>query len=244
MSKHLIYLAAGSGRRFGGNKLLYPLEERPLFSYGLETLRRAAQLRPQCEVTVVSRYPEILEAAQTAGVRAVDSPQSVGGISHTIRAALDALPPVSGEDFLFFAVADQPWLEADTLLRLVDAARPGVPGGTVAFGERVGSPTFFLRGAAPRAVRPHRRPGGAAHPAGAGAGLRQGSGGLPPGAGGPGHPAGAGRNFLGHKVIKLCPPKDRAGQREAKEAVRSADGLKKCRYFPAAARRKSPRCAR
>ena len=143
MAKHLIYLAAGSGRRFGGNKLLYPLEGRPLFSYGLETLCRAAQLRPECEVTVVSRYPQILEAAQTAGVRAVDSPQSVGGISHTIRAALDALPPVSGEDFLCFVVADQPWLEADTLLRLVDAARPGVPGGTVAFGERVGSPTFF-----------------------------------------------------------------------------------------------------
>ena len=40
-------------------------------------------------------------------------------------------------------MADQPWLEADTLLRLVDAARPGVPGGTAAFGERVGSPTFF-----------------------------------------------------------------------------------------------------
>ena len=143
MVKHLIYLAAGSGRRFGGNKLLYPLEGRPLFSYGLETLCRAVELRPQCEVTVVSRYPQILEAAQAAGVRAVDSPQSTRGISYTIRAALAALPPVSGEDFLFFAVADQPWLEADTLLRLVDAARPGVPGGTAAFGERVGSPTFF-----------------------------------------------------------------------------------------------------
>ncbi|MBS5548345.1 MAG: nucleotidyltransferase family protein [Oscillospiraceae bacterium] len=143
MVKHLIYLAAGSSRRFGGNKLLYPLEGRPLFSYGLETLRRAVELRPECELTVVSRYPQILEAARAAGGRAVDSPQSARGISHTIRAALDALPPVSGEDFLFFAVADQPWLEEDTLLRLVDAARPGVPGGTAAFGERVGSPTFF-----------------------------------------------------------------------------------------------------
>ena len=109
----------------------------------LETLRRAVELRPQCSLTVVSRYPQILEAARAAGGRAVDSPQSAGGISHTIRAALDALPPLNGEDFLFFAVADQPWLEADTLLRLVDAARPGVPGGTAAFGERVGSPTFF-----------------------------------------------------------------------------------------------------
>lgn len=142
MAKHLIYLAAGSGRRFGGNKLLYSLEGRPLFSYGLETLRRVAQLRPECEVTVVSRYPQILEAAQTAGVRAVDSPQSVGGISHTIRAALDALPPVSGEDFLFFAVADQPWLEADTLLRLVDAARPGVPGAPLPLGRGWAVPPF------------------------------------------------------------------------------------------------------
>ena len=70
---------------------------------------------------------DLRKAARAAGGRAVDSPQSAGGISYTIRAALDALPPVSGEDFLFFAVADQPWLEADTLLRLVDAARPGVP---------------------------------------------------------------------------------------------------------------------
>ena len=195
MVKHLIYLAAGSGRRFGGNKLLYPLEGRPLFSYGLETLCRAVELRPECELTVVSRYPQILEAARAAGGRAVDSPHSGLGISYTIRAALAALPPVSGEDFLFFAVADQPWLEADTLLRLVDAARPGVPGGTG------GQSHLFLRGTASRAVRPHRRPGGTAHPAGTGAGLRQGPGGLPPGAGGPGYPAGAGKNFLGHRVI-------------------------------------------
>ena len=33
---------------------------------------------------------------------------------------------------------------------------------------------------------------------------------------------------MGHKVIKLCPPKEKAGQREAKEAVRSADGLFIC----------------
>ena len=37
---------------------------------------------------------------------------------------------------------------------------------------------------------------------------------------------------MGHKVIKLCPPKERAGQREAKEAVRSADGLKNAVTFP------------
>ena len=76
MAKHLISLAAGSGRRFGGNKLLYPLEGRPLFSYGLETLCRAVELRPECELTVVSRYPQILEAARAAGAFAVGLGQS------------------------------------------------------------------------------------------------------------------------------------------------------------------------
>ena len=36
---------------------------------------------------------------------------------------------------------------------------------------------------------------------------------------------------MGHKVIKLCPPKERVGQREAKEAVRSADGLFVCEKY-------------
>ena len=38
MNKHIIYLAAGSGSRFGSNKLLCPLEGKPLFRHGLDTL--------------------------------------------------------------------------------------------------------------------------------------------------------------------------------------------------------------
>ena len=32
---HLILLAAGSSRRFGGNKLLAPLNGKPLYTWGL-----------------------------------------------------------------------------------------------------------------------------------------------------------------------------------------------------------------
>ena len=38
MNKHIIYLAAGGGSRFGSNKLLCPLEGKPLFRHGLDTL--------------------------------------------------------------------------------------------------------------------------------------------------------------------------------------------------------------
>lgn len=150
MAKHLIYLASGSARRFGSNKLLFPLEGKPLFRYGLETLREAKAQRQDATLTVVSRYPVIRKAAEEMGALAVDSPHSQQGLSHTIRAGLEALPPLGGEDFVFFAVADQPWLKTDTVLHLMDAARPGVLAGTTVWRERAGSPTFFSSALVPQ----------------------------------------------------------------------------------------------
>ena len=153
MAKYLIYLASGSARRFGSNKLLFPLEGKPLFLYGLETLAEAAAQREGTTLTVVSRYPVIRAAAEKLGAAAVDSPYSQLGLSHTIRAGLDALPPLKAEDFVLFAVADQPWLQTPTVLRLMDAARPGVTAGTTVWEGRAGSPTFFSAALVPRLRR-------------------------------------------------------------------------------------------
>ena len=126
MNKHIIYLAAGSGSRFGSNKLLCPLEGKPLFRHGLDTLAGLVQGRKDCDLTVVSRYGPVLEAAQAAGTRAVDSPDSARGLSFTIRAGLSALAPIPPEDFLLFVAADQPRLGSETAARLLEAARPGM----------------------------------------------------------------------------------------------------------------------
>jgi len=67
MNKHILYLAAGSGSRFGSNKLLCPLEGKPLFRHGLDTLAGLVRARKDCDLTVVSRYGPVLEAAQAAG---------------------------------------------------------------------------------------------------------------------------------------------------------------------------------
>ena len=140
---HILYLAAGSGRRFGSNKLLYPVEGKPLFAHGLDTLTSVAGERGDCTLTVVSRYPEILAAARNAGAFAVESPESEKGLSYTIRAGVLSLPPLTENDFLLFAVADQPWLAGETVLRLLDAARPGIWAASVCFGARRGNPTLF-----------------------------------------------------------------------------------------------------
>ena len=63
-----ILLAAGYSRRFGQNKLLYPVNGKPMYSYGLDTLKKAAGLlKVNCQVQVVTQYEQILEACISHG---------------------------------------------------------------------------------------------------------------------------------------------------------------------------------
>lgn len=140
---HLILLAAGSSRRFGSNKLLAPFHGKPLFAWGLSALKEVRRARGDCTLTVVSRYPEIREAAQAVGAQAVDSPDSEKGQSYSIRAGLRTLGRVEEGDFFLFLPADQPWITPDTISRLLDAAGPDTWTATAAYGDRVGTPTLF-----------------------------------------------------------------------------------------------------
>ena len=140
---HLILLAAGSSRRFGGNKLLAPLNEKPLYTWGLSALNDVCQKRGDCTLTVVSRYPEIWKAAQAVGAQAVDSPDGEKGQAYSIRSGLQALDRVEEKNFILFLPADQPWITPQTISRLLDAAGPDTWTATAAFGERVGTPTLF-----------------------------------------------------------------------------------------------------
>ena len=152
--KHILYLAAGSSRRFGENKLLHELDGKPLYRHGLDMLAGLVKARNDCTLTVVSRYDEVLDGARACGARAVYGTDSERGQSYTVRAGLDALDLHEG-DFIVSVVADQPYLTAQTVARLLDAAAPGVACARVCFGERRGNPTLFAAEFAPalRALR-------------------------------------------------------------------------------------------
>lgn len=97
MNKHIIYLAAGSGSRFGSNKLLCPLEGKPLFRHGLDTLAGLVRARKDCDLTIVSRYGPVLEAAQAAGGPGGGQPgQRPGPVLHHPGGALRPEPHFSG----------------------------------------------------------------------------------------------------------------------------------------------------
>ena len=140
---YILYLAAGNARRFGSNKLLAMLNGKPVFLYGLERLMALKECRTDCTVTVVSRTPEILTAATALGAYTVESPQSEKGISYTIRAGLASIEPLQLTDSVMFVLADQPWLTADSMNKLLDAAQTGCFAATAAYGETDGSPTLF-----------------------------------------------------------------------------------------------------
>ncbi len=142
MNKHIIYLASGSSLRFGGNKLRYELEGKPLFLHGLEMLRKVAEKREDCTLTVVSRYEAIREAAERMGVRSVNSTDSEKGVSYTIRAGISALKMEEG-DYLLFVVADQPYLSGASVEKLLDLADGKTECASLCFGDRPGNPALF-----------------------------------------------------------------------------------------------------
>ena len=113
----IIYMAAGSGRRFGSNKLLYEFKGKPLYRHALDKIIEYVSVRPDTELIVVTRYDDICEYVKQyacSNIRISYSPQSINGISYTIHNGINAADNAS-EGYYFFVTADQPCLRIDTL---------------------------------------------------------------------------------------------------------------------------------
>lgn len=155
---NLIYLAAGSGSRFGGNKLLYRLNGKPMFSYGLSLLYRCAgnpEIRDrfdgvQIYMVISENFPaEILEKIKTEPeITTVLNRESGKGISTSVRAGLRSAGKTGSGDHYLFLVADQPYLKDSTvcefLIRFAEqekgigcAGQQDFPGSPVLLGNPV-----------------------------------------------------------------------------------------------------------
>ncbi len=166
---HIIYMAAGNSRRFGSNKLFYELDGKPMYRHLLERLieikDRYNKLKsdsPVIDITVVTRYREILDyCACIPDCHAVLSPDSEKGISYTIKAGIMAVQEqkkteknsgslhntAETEDYYMFAVADQPYLKSQSVVKLIDKVLENKGDKQLAFslccGDAVGNPCVF-----------------------------------------------------------------------------------------------------
>lgn len=146
--KHMamIYMASGYGKRFGGNKLLEPLQGKPVFQHGLDCLLEAEEKLKEkhgihTEIIVVSQYKEILEYAEKRQVTAVNNLKSEGGITASIRLGLQAMEKAEA---MLFAVADQPWMKARTICGLVNEYFESPKGiACLSAGGKRGNPVIF-----------------------------------------------------------------------------------------------------
>ncbi len=155
---HIIYMAAGNSRRFGSNKLFYELDGKPMYRHLLERLieikDRYNKLKsdsPVIDITVVTRYREILDyCACIPDCHAVLSPDSEKGISYTIKAGIMAVQEqkkTGMQDYYMFAVADQPYLKSQSVIKLIDKVLENTGGEQLVFslccGTAVGNPCVF-----------------------------------------------------------------------------------------------------
>lgn len=155
---HIIYMAAGNSRRFGSNKLLYELDGKPMYRHLLDHLveikDRYNKLKsdsPVIDITVVTRYREILDyCSSIPDCHAVLSTDSEIGISYTIKAGIMAVQEqkkTGMQDYYMFAVADQPYLKSQSVIKLIDKVLENKGNMRLVFslrcGDTVGNPCVF-----------------------------------------------------------------------------------------------------
>ena len=174
---HIIYMAAGNSRRFGSNKLFYELDGKPMYRHLLERLieikdryNNLESYNPLIDITVVTRYREILDyCSSIPDCHAVLSPDSEKGISYTIKAGIMAVQEhkkkngvrqkkqekssgvsqnsAETEEYYMFAVADQPYLKSQSVIKLIDKVLENTGNERLVFslrcGTAVGNPCVF-----------------------------------------------------------------------------------------------------
>lgn len=138
-----IVLAAGSARRFGGDKLSAPWRGRPLVAWAAAAALAATDGGPV--VVVVGERSAAVAAALTpladAQLNLVFAPDHALGLAHSLRTGLGALPPDLAGVFVF--LGDMPRIDDETPWLLRAALAAGAAAAAPQFGGRRGHPVLF-----------------------------------------------------------------------------------------------------
>lgn len=142
MKIHWILLAAGLSRRFGENKLLYPVKGKKLYRYSLERMAALAEKRQE-RLVVVTSHEAIREELTGTKVEVVWNPKVETGIASSIHCAIGHLGIAEDAAYLF-SVADQPFLRQEDLGAFVEGfLRSGKAMGCMAHQGVWGNPAVF-----------------------------------------------------------------------------------------------------
>lgn len=142
-----IILAAGNSSRFGDNKLLFPIRQKPMYRHITEHLYRLKKKKMLEHIILVTQYEEILADVRSAfpELTAVYNPTPEQGISGSIQLGILCLRQINPDsEACLFTVADQPFLteaSVQTLLRIRQARGTGIA--AASNGGQIGNPVIF-----------------------------------------------------------------------------------------------------
>lgn len=134
-----VFLASGRSKRFGGDKLLWPVEGIPMAERAFRAL--PAHI-PGVVVTGNGEIAALAHKYPHLTVLENDDPRD--DVAVTIRLGVEAVQR-EAEGALFF-VCDQPWLEETSVCRLAEAFQNDPTKIYVlSHGDRMGNPCLFPR---------------------------------------------------------------------------------------------------
>lgn len=138
LSLGCVILASGNSARFGKNKLLVPVQGKPMIERAFE----AVPAQALSDVVVITQYEDIEALAGRFGFRCVRNRSPELGLSHSVRLGTLALRECC--DGILYQVADQPWLKRESVSRMLEVFRAH-PGSIVSMscGGRRGNPCVF-----------------------------------------------------------------------------------------------------
>jgi len=136
-----LLLASGASRRFGSNKLVAPLEGRPVVQWSAQALVSAVD---ETWVVVPARSAEVRAALDELPLHWVENPVAHEGMASSIRAGIAALP--AEVEAVVITLGDQPLIDGDVIRRVVGAWRvaPERRGAVVtSYADGRGHPVLF-----------------------------------------------------------------------------------------------------
>lgn len=108
-----VLLAAGEGKRFGGNKLMADFHGKPILEHVLAALPKD----DFCCCVIVAANEKRVELAKKYGIDGVINGKPEEGVARSIRMGIEKIG--DNVDGCMFLVCDQPMLKSDTLSGMV-----------------------------------------------------------------------------------------------------------------------------
>ena len=142
---YMIYLAAGLSSRYGSNKLLEMVDDKPMYRHLLDILTIMKEEEPhRYELVVVTAYDEIEKAVEGLTLKVVRNENQELGISHSIKLGIESCGEIGQHDHVMFAVADQPYIQEEELFGFIHMYQRSYKGiGCLSFDGVMGNPVIF-----------------------------------------------------------------------------------------------------